>query len=739
MKPIVMKRQLILGILFFASLLGPVLSVHTQEGSEKARKSDTEQLRLVFSEPERLGASVQRLVNWLKFYRRTGDIENAEKIASQLFPVESTMGFPVPPEFATLDFSGVGTTLSDKMADLLYNPTDIGVMTSSENEKAPSIEIEHGGLAPNMFIAAENWYGASPNVIRIRKSGNHGLTWPSTIFVGGFPSTHPTIRQTSSSQIGVIVASTAVSGQDDIIFWRGPKDLSTSFVGTYVEANNLMHDRPSFASDYPSFSPPYIYVAYSEKSGTSYSVKFTRSTDLGQSWSNPPLTIASFAGPSWGIDCATSVAVDPVHGDIYVAYTYWQGSSEGIAITRSTNMGLAFPAPTVITTADAKADLYPRVAARNGVASLVWEHAYSTTDHDIRYSYSDDAGASWNTSLELAGTTAEERFPDIRESDIAGSTRIYASYIKNEYQVVVRWCNTGAPTTWQSELFVKQGTNTVNDDAPCIMPKIDTNGNESYSTAWAELAPDYDICFNANWLPIPTVTVTTSPAGRQITVDGDPYTAPQTFQWSPGSSHTLAVASPQSGGTGIQYAYSSWSDGGAQSHTISAPGSNTTYTASFATQYRLTTAASPAAGGTVSPTTGWQTSGVSVPIQANAAPGYSFTGWSGDLSGSTNPTSISMSGPRSVTASFTSLPTMTVTTSPAGRQITVDGDPYTAPQTFQWSPGSSHTLAVASPQSGGTGIQYVYSSWSDGGAQSHTISAPGSNTTYTASLLPSTG
>ena len=86
-----------------------------------------------------------------------------------------------------------------------------------------------------------------------------------------------------------------------------------------------------------------------------------------------------------------------------------------------------------------------------------------------------------------------------------------------------------------------------------------------------------------------------NPAGRSFTVDGTAYTTAQTFTWTPGSSHTIATSSPQSGGTGVQYVWSSWSDGGAISHTIT-PTTNATYTADFTTQYYLTMNAG----------TGWQ-------------------------------------------------------------------------------------------------------------------------------------
>jgi hypothetical protein len=85
-------------------------------------------------------------------------------------------------------------------------------------------------------------------------------------------------------------------------------------------------------------------------------------------------------------------------------------------------------------------------------------------------------------------------------------------------------------------------------------------------------------------------------------VDGQNYTAPQTFQWTAGSSHAIAVTSTaQAGTTGTQYVFANWSDSGAATHTVVASSSTPSYsyTATFTTQYQLTTTAT--AGGSISP------------------------------------------------------------------------------------------------------------------------------------------
>ena len=111
------------------------------------------------------------------------------------------------------------------------------------------------------------------------------------------------------------------------------------------------------------------------------------------------------------------------------------------------------------------------------------------------------------------------------------------------------------------------------------------------------------------------IAVQTNPAGLAFSVDGTSYSSAQTFSWQPGSSHTIATTSPQSGGTGIRYVWSSWTGGGAISHTV-APTTNTTYTAIFRTQYYLTM--SHNTGGTVTPPSGWRGSGSSVSNQCYA-------------------------------------------------------------------------------------------------------------------------
>jgi hypothetical protein len=77
------------------------------------------------------------------------------------------------------------------------------------------------------------------------------------------------------------------------------------------------------------------------------------------------------------------------------------------------------------------------------------------------------------------------------------------------------------------------------------------------------------------------VTVATNPVGLQVSVDGNSVTGPQVYGWIPGSLHTIAAASTQLDANNATWAFSSWSDGGVASHSVTAPSIDITYSALF--------------------------------------------------------------------------------------------------------------------------------------------------------------
>ncbi len=156
-------------------------------------------------------------------------------------------------------------------------------------------------------------------------------------------------------------------------------------------------------------------------------------------------------------------------------------------------------------------------------------------------------------------------------------------------------------------------------------------------------------------IPAGDVEVTTTPSGLAFASSGTgcapaSYTAPLTLAWTPASSCTLSVTTPQSGGTGVQYAFSQWEDGTTStSHTVTAPATTANYTATFTTNYLLTTAAG--SGGSVSPG-GYIASGTNATITATPSGGYCFVNFTGTSTSTSNPLLLLMSAPQTITANF---------------------------------------------------------------------------------------
>jgi hypothetical protein len=89
---------------------------------------------------------------------------------------------------------------------------------------------------------------------------------------------------------------------------------------------------------------------------------------------------------------------------------------------------------------------------------------------------------------------------------------------------------------------------------------------------------------------------------------------------------------------------------------------------------------------------------------------------------------------------------VTVQANVAGATFLADGTTYTNANLFNWASGSSHTLAASNSQSAGTDMRYVWDSWSDAGAISHSVSPASSmnltvnfKTQYHLSLNPGPG
>jgi hypothetical protein len=291
------------------------------------------------------------------------------------------------------------------------------------------------------------------------------------------------------------------------------------------------------------------------------------------------------------------------------------------------------------------------------------------------------------------------------------------------------------------------------------------------------------------------VTVTSNPVGLQVIVDSVTYTTPHTFSWSLNSTHTLSVGTGVQTQTGdiensttsttFYYTYGRWNDSTSQTHSITvSPGDGSpafptgspaiaTYSANFVELVPYTQTVYPASSGTVSISPQPQTySGVSgsffvarqlETMTATPATGYNFYEFNaadyylpGGLSANPKIFYVPDTGnPVAVNAEFTSYPVYSINVVPSNPIASefssnlyayVDSSYWPMPKNFSpdpaydgsaWNFSTTHSLNLDSPeQPYSVNSEYLFSSWSDGGAQSHNITASGSSSAYTAVVTP---
>jgi hypothetical protein len=145
-----------------------------------------------------------------------------------------------------------------------------------------------------------------------------------------------------------------------------------------------------------------------------------------------------------------------------------------------------------------------------------------------------------------------------------------------------------------------------------------------------------------------------SPSDGRSCPTGGSKTTPVTLNLYKEDGCVLTFPSSLGSGPGMREVFSTWEFGAGNPRTIGAPSAPGTYTAYYQKQYYLITSAGT--GGSVSPGSTWvvpQFGPVgSITITATPSTGYAFTGFTGSITGTTNPQIVTMDEPKSVKANF---------------------------------------------------------------------------------------
>ena len=190
--------------------------------------------------------------------------------------------------------------------------------------------------------------------------------------------------------------------------------------------------------------------------------------------------------------------------------------------------------------------------------------------------------AAWFTSWDMPGDSSTSRSRADRNANL---TVLYQNMDKRFLAQFDQRLTTSKDTGYYdfgsimhygSTAFTRNGLDTM-ETVPVGIPIGQLNGLS---------AGDIDGISRAYGLTPTATTIATVPSGLPIIVDGVAAVSPKSFDWEPGSTHTISV-NTQVGSADPRYIFVRWSDGGDFSHTITADPGQTVFCAIYQTQHRF--------------------------------------------------------------------------------------------------------------------------------------------------------
>ena len=167
-------------------------------------------------------------------------------------------------------------------------------------------------------------------------------------------------------------------------------------------------------------------------------------------------------------------------------------------------------------------------------------------------------------------------------------------------------------------------------------------GDLSGTSVNETLTMDANKTVTAQFIPIgsPVTLTVTEPTGGSIDPDGGTYAE---------NDEIVVTATPDAG-----WEFDSWTGSlsGSSNPTTLLLDGDKTIGALFSEVPQVTLTVTSPTGGSITPSGGIYSVGAEVAVTATADSGWQFVGWTGDLSGTTNPTTLTMDADKTISAAF---------------------------------------------------------------------------------------
>ena len=629
--------------------------------------------------------------------------------------------------------TAVSVVLLAVLASALLPPSraaDLEPPTALDAPFSPNVRVNSGNptylyqVEPTMAINSQGrifvgWkeaftHDGGGQRVSFSYSADDGASWAPNILM-------PLNRTTRQSDPWL-----SITDDDRVFFTR--LEFNSAFTVSGITVSNttdgIAWGTPFYYSDSPMFADKEtaahgaagnLYWAWNTDNRMSgvQDIVVTRSDDGGRTWTSE----ASVPDPGDGV----IGAFVRVHPDGTVLLVWWSYFTDDVWFDRSFDGGATWGTDIRVNDVPGSAGGYdgsdwiiplPAMAvAPNGTVYVVWPD-HRGGNHDIMFSRSMDRGTTWSPTIRLNddSTLADQWMPDLAV-DPSGGVHVAWMDTRNGQNDVYYVNSSDGGATWGANVRVTDAGTPLNFWRPGDYLAIESDGSGGIHVVWTDgRLGNLDI-FYAKLGRTTSVTVDTIPPGLTVEVDGVPATAPYAFVCENGRTYTIAAPTPQ-GGSPTRYTFSSWSDGGAQTHQFLCA-SSATYTATFLVEHEVTLATSPPNLDIVldgvpyaTPWTSWWPEGSSGTVDAPSPQGggstrYLFDSWS-DTGAQAH--LIVASGPMTLVAAFRTQFLLLVQ-SPYGAVSCDSPDCWYAPNApalFSVSP----LIVDASP-----GTRYAFAGW----------------------------
>lgn len=362
---------------------------------------------------------------------------------------------------------------------------DIFIAQANYNEKAVSLCSRSNG---DLYAVYED-YGSNKVQLRIKKSTDGGHTWNLfQTLTGDQKDLWWPCAVIGEGQKNRLFISFYTSNQEIYI---GTYDLDNPAWGFIMVQSSGDNIRPRICVDYDNYY--YIYIVWIEEDWPSADdIYFSRSLDFGVSFTTPQ---------SLGGGVHNNLDIGWGNQNLYIVYQSDSPGKINLIKSNSPYGGTTWSSPLLISSNENKHD-YPRIAVSkyDNKACVVYKMDYSSTNADVRYSYTTN-GTQWNINNSISSSTSPEMLADIFYMPYSTTgNNFHVAWYHDGY---IKYRNSDDLSNWSSAQTISNNANNSLDDFVSVIANPANKGIVAWVYKYS--STDYDI---HNDTDVPT-TITT--------------------------------------------------------------------------------------------------------------------------------------------------------------------------------------------------------------------------------------